>query len=150
MSFKQCIVKSQRRRAAGWRNISRKFSAGSPFSESQIQPSEILEGICKISKDIRDIEQKVVRQTFYNPAQIFNRDLSLLAYLAHINWRKTEFPEKKISFADAFTASGLRAIRAKLELPQSHLDRVVACDLSAEAVEVCKQNILSNGLSTSY
>ena len=126
-----------------FRTICRSFTS-LPFPPPE--KDYILEGRCRIKMHETDSNGNVSGRVFYNPAQTINRDLSLLAFLASAVTKKQEHPNKEINFLDGFTASGLRAIRTRKELPQSLIDKVVACDLSTEAVRVCQQNIEINGL----
>lgn len=88
------------------------------------------------------------KEVFYNPVQRMNRDLSLLVYLTWGQKFKASNPSMSISYLDAFTASGLRAIRVKKELPEGLIDRIVACDLSPEAIDLARHNLELNHISS--
>ncbi|KAL1521571.1 hypothetical protein AB1Y20_021230 [Prymnesium parvum] len=111
---------------------------------------------------------------FYNPPQIPNRDLSVLVLheFAQI-WKQEQMAKAAKAKArgacregsepaeasapdaeeaapplrvlDAMTASGLRAIRYSLEVPQ--VTQVVANDLQPTALEALRENLRRNGLS---
>jgi len=87
---------------------------------------------------------------FYNPAQIFNRDLScaiLEEFAVTLNKERKEKDEKsetKFSVIEALSASGLRACRYALECPS--VDKIIANDLSVSAVEEIKQNSKFNSV----
>src|SRR3990167_8187086 len=116
--------------ARSWRRLPR-HTLARPFCSSGI----ITEGKAKINKFISD-ESGGVHESFYNPAQVYNRDLSILTYLTYMVRMQAENPLKRNTFnyLDAFSASGLRAIRAKLELPSELLSRVIACDISPSSI----------------
>jgi tRNA (guanine26-N2/guanine27-N2)-dimethyltransferase len=95
---------------------------------------------------MKTIDGQHEHEAFYNPVQRFNRDLSLLVTLAYCIRSKSEHPDKEITYCDAFTATGLRMIRSRLELPRTLLDHIVACDLSADAIHMARQNLKLNGL----
>ena len=70
---------------------------------------------------------------FYNPAQMINRDLSVLVMNEH----------KGKTILDALSATGLRAIRYYKELEDV---KVVANDVDADAVGMIKENLKLNGI----
>lgn len=98
---------------------------------------------------------------FYNPAQEFNRDLTITVLKSWSQLRTQELLEKAKSkdfngfntenglapftCLDALSATGLRAIRYAKEIPE--LDYVVANDYNPTAVEYLKRNQLANGIS---
>ncbi|CAD7703013.1 unnamed protein product [Ostreobium quekettii] len=110
-------------------------------------------------------------EVFYNKAQVINRDLSIavLKYFAeqreaeiasgklNLNKRKrldkqrqavpisppVEDTVKGLKVLEGLAASGLRAVRYALEVPQ--VGRVVAAELDEKVVEVMKKNIDVNG-----
>eukprot|EP00123_Amoebidium_parasiticum_P015566 comp23035_c2_seq2/m.36836 comp23035_c2_seq2/g.36836 ORF comp23035_c2_seq2/g.36836 comp23035_c2_seq2/m.36836 type:complete len:553 (-) comp23035_c2_seq2:78-1736(-) len=107
-------------------------------------------------------------EVFYNPVQEFNRDLStavIRTWEELYYQEKLQTAEKKaqhramrekkdisevprqevkrgISILEGLSATGLRAIRYAKELP--HVDKIVANDLSPEAVELIKMNVEYN------
>lgn len=93
--------------------------------------------------------QNKIKEVFYNPVQIFNRDISLIITKLHIKNIKQKTLEKKkdfngINFYDALTASGLRAIRTLLELPKNYINNITACDLSESAQNIFNKNLVKN------
>lgn len=58
--------------------------------------------------------------------------------------RKERF--KKLKYLDAFTASGLRTLRAKQELSPELFGDFVGCDISEDAVANFKKNLELNQL----
>jgi tRNA (guanine26-N2/guanine27-N2)-dimethyltransferase len=105
-------------------------------------------------------------QVFYNPAQQFNRDLSvsvIRAYseslttrkqLAKAAWEERRnqtngeqvngTPQRKITVLEALSASGLRAIRYALELPS--VSTVYANDMDPSAIQAIHRNIQHNNV----
>ncbi|KAI6190670.1 TRNA (guanine(26)-N(2))-dimethyltransferase [Aphelenchoides bicaudatus] len=121
--------------------------------------TEITEGLAKIRFNGS-------AEVFYNPAQEFNRDLtiSVLRQLGKereaknfgleqehnesgdepaLKRRRRE-PSAGFQVLDALSASGLRALRFAKEVPG--LTRVVANDFSEGAVEIIKNNVEVNGV----
>ncbi|XP_055388872.1 tRNA (guanine(26)-N(2))-dimethyltransferase-like [Condylostylus longicornis] len=87
---------------------------------------------------------------FYNPVQVFNRDLSVLAIRAFATLRRNEEHVKsaksdkepsntKLKILESFGATGLRSIRYALELDDV-IDLVVVGDLDAKAVRLIEAN----------
>lgn len=92
-------------------------------------------------------------QVFYNPVQIFNRDLSVCVinqYCASFPLdqpkRKERPAEKKRTLLEALSATGLRAVRYAKECPA--VDRIVANDIDPEAAKLIERNIADNDCST--
>ena len=71
---------------------------------------------------------------FYNPAQMINRDLSVLVMNEH----------KGKTILDALSATGLRAIRYHKELDNV---QVVANDVDVDAIKMIKDNLKLNDIS---
>ena len=114
----------------------------------------ITEGAAKIYQheivQVKDSKEKTAKQeVFYNKVQVFNRDLTLLCIVTHSQhvkeWRAEKF--RRLRYYDAFTASGLRALRARLELPEQLVSQVVGCDISDDAIKNFKNNLVLNDLS---
>ncbi|KAI3404006.2 TRM1 [Candida oxycetoniae] len=92
-------------------------------------------------------------EVFYNPIQQFNRDLSAMSIIAYNQLRLQEAKSKNnkkrklqgLTILEALAASGLRSCRYGLEISQVH--KIVANDLSSEAVESINRNIEHNGLT---
>ncbi|VDK74624.1 unnamed protein product [Litomosoides sigmodontis] len=122
--------------------------------------SFIIEGTAKL-----DISSPSV--AFYNPAQQFNRDLTILVLQQFVDDRKKELEEKKcngqtdnaeppvkrsrkhgvrddseVRILDALSASGLRAIRFAKEVP--FVAKIIANDFSEQAVTAMNKNIEIN------
>ncbi|KAL3081891.1 hypothetical protein niasHT_037069 [Heterodera trifolii] len=128
--------------------------------------AEVTEGLARITATAEGGE------TFYNRVQEFNRDLTVVVLRAFAAERpnekepKTEeegpkakqmkmdegkAPEanaaqspRAFSVLDALSASGLRAIRFALEVP--NVTRVVANDFSEKAFEAIRRNVQLNGV----
>lgn len=108
---------------------------------------------------------------FYNPVQVFNRDMSIHVIKLFQEIRRKEkvkklrkklnkkrnadvgeasLPSEKdipgISILEALSATGLRSVRYVKEIPGVRL--CLANDISAEAVEHIRENVKSNGVST--
>lgn len=99
-------------------------------------------------KNSRDKVAKT--EVFYNKVQVFNRDLTLLCIVSHCQHVKKLRGEKfrRLRYYDAFTASGLRALRARIELPEQLVSHVVGCDISDDAIKNFKSNLVLNNLSS--
>jgi tRNA (guanine26-N2/guanine27-N2)-dimethyltransferase len=101
-------------------------------------------------------------QVFYNPAQQFNRDLSVAAIRtwseeSHTTKKQirqaardtkknknASVDDRKITVLEALSATGLRAIRYALEIPQ--ISTVYANDMSPSAITAIHRNIAHNNL----
>lgn len=59
----------------------------------------------------------------------------------------TSSPAKKITILEALSATGLRSIRYAKEI--QGIDKIIANDLDADAVEAIQRNIDHNGLKDS-
>ncbi|ELA42777.1 N2,N2-dimethylguanosine tRNA methyltransferase [Vittaforma corneae ATCC 50505] len=93
-------------------------------------PEEFSEGSAKIVKE---------ENTFFNPAQKLNRDLSAEVI-------KTYFSGKEnIKILTAMSATGLRGIRYLNEIPNSTL---FFNDICPKAVEAIQENLKYNGIDT--
>jgi tRNA G26 N,N-dimethylase Trm1 len=119
-----------------------------PCNDASLTDMDIIrEGKATILKSMIIDEGRRSQEVFYNPVQRMNRDISLLFYLAWSQKVKLRDNDRRISYLDAFTASGLRAIRLKKEMPAGLIDQIVACDLSAEAIEFARHNLGLNDIS---
>lgn len=100
-------------------------------------------------------------QVFYNPVQVFNRDLSVLVVRTFIDTLKYESTQARrpkpfggVDMIEGLSATGLRSIRmwnevnALAEDPSDLRDlrSIVINDLDSKAVEEIEQNLESNGL----
>lgn len=81
-------------------------------------------------------------EVFYNPAQVFNRDLSVVAISVYA--RQQQCPSE-IKVFEGLAASGLRSVRYMKEL-QFGAFEVTANDIEAIAVERMRKNFTHNGL----
>ncbi|KAG6452035.1 probable tRNA (guanine(26)-N(2))-dimethyltransferase [Manduca sexta] len=102
-------------------------------------------------------------KVFYNPVQEFNRDLSIAVLTIFAKEYKEEtqkktlqkarrcekifqdaifVPETEVHILEALAATGLRSIRYAKEIP--NVTKVVANDMSEEAVETMKYNVERN------
>ncbi|XP_063539847.1 tRNA (guanine(26)-N(2))-dimethyltransferase [Cydia strobilella] len=121
--------------------------------ESSSAPKSIKEGQAEIKLSTEKV--------FYNPVQEFNRDLSvavLTVFTDDYKKEKREKAEKKktgpekeeteteieVTILEALSATGLRSIRYAKEVP--NVTKIVANDLSEQAVETIKANIVHNGV----
>jgi tRNA (guanine26-N2/guanine27-N2)-dimethyltransferase len=78
---------------------------------------------------------------FMNPAQVFNRDLTMLVASAYSN--RLESPS--LSIFEPLAATGLRSIRYYKELSKP-ISRLVANDIDSEAVSQIKENFALNNV----
>ncbi|CAF4955775.1 unnamed protein product [Pieris macdunnoughi] len=124
-----------------------------------IGKQSIIEG----QAEIRVSSEKV----FYNPVQEFNRDLSIAVLSVFINDYRKEKAFKKceklksegidfedshdvcvnkipVTILEALSATGLRSIRYAKEV--SNVTKIIANDLSEQAVETIKDNIVYNSV----
>ncbi|GBP29771.1 Probable tRNA [Eumeta japonica] len=121
-------------------------------------------------KTIREGEAEICLtsdKVFYNPVQEFNRDLSIAVLSSFIddykadktNRLKTKFkakdtndntdqiidlenPQVEFEILEALSATGLRSIRYAKEI--KGITKIIANDLSKEAVKTIKENIVHN------
>ncbi|XP_041980923.1 probable tRNA (guanine(26)-N(2))-dimethyltransferase isoform X2 [Aricia agestis] len=122
-------------------------------TKAEHSTKSIIEG----QAEIRLSSEKV----FYNPVQEFNRDLSIAVLSVFIQDFKEERLKKKekrdskgedtspiveapITILEALSATGLRSIRYAKEVQQ--VDKIIANDLSEQAVQTIKENIEYNGI----
>uniref|UniRef100_A0A0N5ATX4 tRNA (guanine(26)-N(2))-dimethyltransferase n=1 Tax=Syphacia muris TaxID=451379 RepID=A0A0N5ATX4_9BILA len=93
------------------------------------------ENVSKVLKESEiKIEMADEASPFYNPVQVFNRDMTLVLLTT----------DPSIRILDALSASGLRALRFAKEVP--FVTEVIANDFSMNAVEAIKRNIVLNGV----
>ncbi|EGR30356.1 hypothetical protein IMG5_133990 [Ichthyophthirius multifiliis] len=108
----------------------------------------ITEGLAQIQKSYTVVENGKTFQSevFYNPVQIFNRDLTILVIKLFTNYLKEQYKEKFIgvNILDALSASGLRAIRYLKELQD--VQKVTANDISEASHRLMMDNFLLNNL----
>ncbi len=88
---------------------------------------------------------------FYNPAQEFNRDLSVVSINSYFSFnkfknKKHDHTTYKHSILEALSATGLRSVRYAKEFDSDKVKVIVANDMDQEAVKLIKQNVESNKL----
>ncbi|KOB74411.1 tRNA (Guanine-N2-)-methyltransferase [Operophtera brumata] len=82
-------------------------------------------------------------KVFYNPVQEFNRDLSI----AVLSVFTSEYTQEKIAKAQLKAEKRQKEGKEPVdELNREDVSKIIANDISRTAVEVIKENILSNGL----
>jgi tRNA (guanine26-N2/guanine27-N2)-dimethyltransferase len=98
---------------------------------------DVREGGVEIS--VPEQEEGHGENVFFNPVQELNRDLTIAVLRAY---RERE-PRAK-TYLDGMTASGIRGIRAAADGWD-----VTCCDVDADAVDLCQQNLERNDLEAS-
>ncbi|KPJ04485.1 putative N(2),N(2)-dimethylguanosine tRNA methyltransferase [Papilio xuthus] len=120
----------------------------------------------KTLKSIKEGQAEICLKTdkvFYNPVQEFNRDLSIavlsvfteefIAEKLALKQKKTQNVNSNINndnnqipvtILEALSATGLRSIRYAKEVP--NVSKIIANDLSQEAVNTIKENIIHNNV----
>ncbi|XP_045450277.1 probable tRNA (guanine(26)-N(2))-dimethyltransferase [Melitaea cinxia] len=126
------------------------------------------------TKSIKEGQAEIrltTEKVFYNPVQEFNRDLSIAVLsvftqdykaekitrlqknIKNLNEQitgdsaKTEDNlEVPVTILEALSATGLRSIRYAKEIP--NVTKIVANDLSEQAVETIKENVVHNGVES--
>ncbi|XP_026333429.1 probable tRNA (guanine(26)-N(2))-dimethyltransferase [Hyposmocoma kahamanoa] len=118
-----------------------------------------MESSTSSNKSIKEGKAEICLTTekvFYNPVQEFNRDLSIavLSIFSEVYRNEKLEKEKKkkdgdgdsseiaFSILEALSATGLRSIRYAKEIP--NVTKIIANDLSEQAVETIKANIVHN------
>lgn len=129
----------------------RSMSSSPPSSLEQ----DLLDGsLEKITEGKASILFPKGNKVFYNPIQQYNRDISILGIRAwsrmfeeeNLAKQKSSSPGESapyIEIIEALSASGLRAIRYGLEIP--NVKNVIANDFSASAVESIRANAQFSG-----
>lgn len=122
-------------------------------NHNALNTSLIHEGKAKIytkyltkTEDNKTVENEV----FYNPIQVFNRDVTLLVMQHYINELREENKKKEfegVRIVDALSASGLRTIRFLQEL--EGVKEVYANDISEASHKLMADNFKLNGLDES-
>jgi tRNA (guanine26-N2/guanine27-N2)-dimethyltransferase len=101
-----------------------------------------------ITEGSATIYSHVKGEVFYNPAQIFNRDLSIYLlnqFLSQSSKQKVVKSSEKVSLLEGMSATGLRSIRYAQECPL--IDHITANDLEKEAFNRITENATKNGIS---
>lgn len=132
------------------------------LENKEIKVKEVREG--KVS--IQQTNDSGTFAPFYNPAQELNRDISVVSIASYMELileeKKAKESKKgninssstnvntssnsndyKFTLVDVMSATGLRAVRYLKEL--DHVDKILANDLDAKAVELIKVNAEKNG-----
>lgn len=104
----------------------------------------IQEGRVKVLDRFTDDSGRLV-EAFYNPAQKINRDLSLLAYRTYCTHRR-DSEAGGGRYLDAFSATGMRAMRVRKEIDRSLISQIDACDVSRDAIDMMHRNLALNGI----
>ncbi|MEM2005644.1 MAG: tRNA (guanine(10)-N(2))-dimethyltransferase [Zestosphaera sp.] len=78
---------------------------------------------------------------FYNPAQVLNRDISVMVLKTLLRTRSFEKP---VRVADPFSGTGVRTVRYGVEVPE--VDEIYANDIDPNAFKLTLENIRMNGL----
>jgi tRNA (guanine26-N2/guanine27-N2)-dimethyltransferase len=102
---------------------------------NRLMSGEVRKIICEGSARIALPEGQV----FYNPVQVFNRDLSVLAINQFCNMNSSR---KEFNVLEALSATGLRAVRYAHECPK--LTNIVANDIDPEASKLIDINVDEN------
>lgn len=134
------------------------------LENKEIKVKEVKEG----KVNIQQTNDSGTFSPFYNPAQELNRDISVVTIASYmdlileekklkeekklntsninnINNKDTQKTQEEYKFTlvDVMSATGLRAVRYLKEL--DHVDKIIANDLDAKAVELIKVNAEKNG-----
>ncbi|TNJ30559.1 tRNA (guanine26-N2/guanine27-N2)-dimethyltransferase [Giardia muris] len=86
-------------------------------------------------------------RVFFNPTQVFNRDISVLAISAYLRGLRASSTTtmEEIRLIDCLSASGLRAIRYMQELPvDDQRIVIIANDISSQATAAIAENAKVN------
>jgi tRNA (guanine26-N2/guanine27-N2)-dimethyltransferase len=128
------------------------------LENKEIKVKEVKEG----KVNIQQTNDSGTFSPFYNPAQELNRDISVVTIASYMeltleekklkeekkqNKNKSDetrkYEDYKFTLVDVMSATGLRAVRYLKEL--NHVDKIIANDLDAKAVELIKVNAELNG-----
>lgn len=78
---------------------------------------------------------------FYNPAQVLNRDVSVMVLKTLL---KVQQFEKPVRVADPFSGTGVRTVRYGVEVPE--VDEIYANDIDPNAFRLTLENVRMNDL----
>lgn len=106
------------------------LAANKPAGAANLE--EIVEGSARILHPKGSV--------FYNPAQVVNRDLSVLVIRHHGRQRS-----KSLRILEALSATGLRSVRYFKEIP--NVSQIIANDLDPVAVSNIHRTVSLNGLN---
>jgi len=96
-----------------------------------------------ITEGLASILPIETNEVFYNPVQVFNRDLSVLAVSVYA--RQLSGTSGPIQVLEGLAASGLRSIRYAKELKFGEF-KIVANDIESVATERIASNVTHNGI----
>lgn len=109
----------------------------------------ITEGGAKLvisEQKVNEKGEKIESDVFYNPVQVFNRDLTLLCLRIHArNLEKLKENFDGLTIFDALSASGLRTVRFLKEMGDC-VKMVYANDISEKSHEIMNRNFKENGV----
>lgn len=122
-----------------------------PIKSQEVKLEQVSEG--KVNIKLSNEDKSFT--AFYNPAQEFNRDMSVLAINTYFNYHKYRKQkeinkittgEYKFSVCEPLSATGLRAIRYLKELNSEMVNEIYANDMDEKAVECINQNAARNNV----
>eukprot|EP01080_Neovahlkampfia_damariscottae_P004843 gene4843-8428_t len=113
----------------------------------KIQKKDIPSGYTLIEEGTAKILHSSKDEVFYNPVQVFNRDLSTLV-INKYNELYLKDQKEGMKILEGLSATGLRSIRYWKEI--KNVKEIVANDLSEDAVEEIKRNLQFNEVSEEY
>lgn len=109
----------------------------------------ITEGGAKLlisEQKVNEKGEKIETDVFYNPVQVYNRDLTILCLKLHAKELKSLDPTfAGLTIFDALSASGLRTVRFLKEIGDC-VRMVYANDISEKSHEIMKKNFKENGV----
>jgi len=137
--------------------------------EGAAPPGAIREGRAEVLPNCRRKEKDGKDEVFYNPAQVFNRDLSVLVLSVFAKIRSTEAEDKRrkreqraqergvlarespppgLKILEALAATGIRSIRYAKELGKGAegVRLIVANDFDETAVAHIRRNVAHNAV----
>ncbi|CAK0881808.1 unnamed protein product, partial [Prorocentrum cordatum] len=117
----------------------------------------VREGLAEVLAPGGRAAEEAPADVFYNPAQVFNRDLSVLVLAAFARRRAAGPSERRAGSAapprgllvlDALSATGIRSIRYAREFGDGAdgVHRIVANDLDTAAAAAIARNVAHNGI----
>lgn len=139
-----------------------------PAENGDSDSGVIREGLAEVlSVTSKRKDGKAAQEVFYNPPQVFNRDLSVLVLSVFAKLRAADMEERRkkreqkakesgrplkespppgLKLLEALAATGIRSIRYAKELGEGAegVREIVANDLDATAVEHIKKNLVHN------
>ncbi|KAK2195574.1 bifunctional S-adenosyl-L-methionine-dependent methyltransferase superfamily/tRNA methyltransferase [Babesia duncani] len=118
----------------------------------QSDPNQIVEGLVAVNGSTKDGVK-----LFYNPPQVFNRDLSLIVLKAfielsiheHEQHAKEKEPQGVfvgVNILEMFAATGIRSVRYIKELAPGMVNYVFVNDMDRDSAESIPLNLHANGI----